>query len=84
MTLTTDGGSVKGLDQVVCLVNAFKATPSFQSVDPIAPITINGHTYQSMKQERQTVATLLRSLNNSEQAAAKLSTTFRDVLFGTY
>lgn len=57
-------------------------TPSFRGVEPIAPVTINGHTYQALEQERQAFATLLGSLNSTEQATAKLSATFRDVLLG--
>ena len=57
-------------------------TPSFRGVEPIAPVTINGHTHQSLEQERQAFATLLGSLNSNEQAVAKLSATFRDILLG--
>ncbi len=57
-------------------------TPSFRGVEPIAPVTINGQTHQSLEQERQAFATLLGSLNGNEQATARLSATFRDVLLG--
>ena len=57
-------------------------TPSFRGVEPIAPVTVNGRTYQPAEQERQAFATLLGSLSSSEQATAKLSATFRDVLLG--
>lgn len=57
-------------------------TPSFRGVEPMAPVTANGHTYQPMAQEQQAFADLLSSLNSSEQAIAKLSATFRDVLLG--
>lgn len=67
---TYSGGKVMGL------------TPSFRGVEPIAPVTINGHTYQSMEQERQAFADLLGSLTSHEQATAKLSGTFRDILLG--
>ena len=63
-------------------------TPAFQGVEPTTPVsnTINGQvtnqTFQPMEQERQAFATLLTSLSSSEQAAAKLSTTFGDVVLG--
>jgi hypothetical protein len=57
-------------------------TPSFRGVEPIAPITVNGHTYQSMEQERQSFAELLGSLTSEQQATARLSATFRDILLG--
>lgn len=57
-------------------------TPSFRGVEPIAPVTINGHTHQSLEQERQAFATMLGSLSNNEQTTAKLTSTFRDVLLG--
>ncbi len=57
-------------------------TPAFRGVEPIAPVTVNGRTHQSMEQERQAFADLLGSLITSEQAAAKLPATFRDVLLG--
>ncbi|GAB4038415.1 DUF3500 domain-containing protein [Spirosoma gilvum] len=57
-------------------------TPSFRGVEPIAPVTINGHTYQPMEQERQAFADLLSGLSSSQQATAKLSGMFRDILLG--
>lgn len=57
-------------------------TPSFRGVEPIVPVTINGHTYQSLGQERQAFADMLGSLTSSQQDAARLSSTFRDVLLG--
>ena len=67
---TYNGGKLTGL------------TPSFRGVEPIAPVTINGHTYQSLGQEREAFAALLGSLNSNEQATARLSVSFRDVLLG--
>ncbi|WP_240543684.1 DUF3500 domain-containing protein [Spirosoma foliorum] len=61
---------------------AIGLTPSFRGVEPIAPVTINGRTHQSMEQERQAFANMLGSLSPSEQTTAKLSGTFRDVLLG--
>ena len=61
---------------------AIGVTPSFRGVEPIAPVMANGRTYQPVEQERQAFATLLGSLNSNEQATAKLSSTFRDVLLG--
>ncbi|MVM33668.1 DUF3500 domain-containing protein [Spirosoma sp. HMF4905] len=61
---------------------AIGLTPSFRGVEPIAPVTINGRTHQSMEQERQAFADMLGSLTNAEQTTAKLSATFRDILLG--
>lgn len=57
-------------------------TPSFRGVEPIAPVTINGHTYQSLGQERQAFADMPGSLSSPQQDAARLSSTFRDILLG--
>jgi hypothetical protein len=57
-------------------------TPSFRGVEPLAPVTVNGRTHQSMEQERQAFAELLSSLDKPQQDAARLSATFRDVLLG--
>ena len=57
-------------------------TPSFRGVEPMAPVTVNGHTYQSMGQEQQAFAGLIGSLTTSQQETAKLSATFRDILLG--
>ncbi len=67
---TYNGGKVTGL------------TPSFRGVEPLAPFTRNGRTYEPMGQERQAFADLLGSLSSSEQATAKLSTSFSDILLG--
>ncbi|WP_232074268.1 DUF3500 domain-containing protein [Spirosoma aureum] len=61
---------------------AIGVTPSFRGVEPIASVTINSHTYQPIEQERQAFADMLGSLNSNEQATARLSATFRDVLLG--
>ncbi|MDO7854056.1 DUF3500 domain-containing protein [Hymenobacter convexus] len=57
-------------------------TPSFRGVEPMTPVKANGRTYQPMEQERQAFAALLGSLSPPQQATAKLSTSFRDVLLG--
>lgn len=68
--------------------NTYKAgkiigvTPSFRGVEPMTPVKANGRTYQPLEQERQAFAALLGSLNATQQATAKLSTSFRDVLLG--
>lgn len=67
---TYNGGKLTGM------------TPSFRGVEPIAPVTINGHTYQSLGQEQEAFAALLSSLTVKEQATARLSVSFRDVLLG--
>ena len=67
---TYNGGKLTGM------------TPSFRGVEPIAPVTVDGHTYQSLGQEREAFAALLSSLTPNEQATARLSVSFRDVLLG--
>ena len=62
--------------------NLLGVTPSFRGVEPMTPVQANGRTYQPMEQERQALAALLGSLNPQQQATAKLSTSFRDVLLG--
>ncbi|SOD92851.1 DUF3500 domain-containing protein [Spirosoma fluviale] len=57
-------------------------TPSFRAVEPMAAVTANNRTYQPVEQERQAFATLLAALSTSEQATAKLTTTFTDILLG--
>ena len=48
----------------------------------MAAVTVNGRTYQPVEQERAAFAALLAGLSTSEQASAKLSTTFTDILLG--
>ncbi|GAB2535893.1 DUF3500 domain-containing protein [Spirosoma aerophilum] len=57
-------------------------TPSFRAVEPMASVTANSRTYQPVEQERQAFATLLAALSASEQTAAKLSSSFTDILLG--
>ena len=67
---TYEGGKITGV------------TPSFRGVEPMTAVTINGRTYQPVEQERQAFADLLTGLSSGEQAKAKLSSTFRDILLG--
>ena len=57
-------------------------TPAFRGVEPTAPVsnTANGRTYQPMEQERIAFASMLTGLSSSEQATAKLSATFTDLV----
>ncbi|MVN77484.1 DUF3500 domain-containing protein [Hymenobacter sp. HMF4947] len=57
-------------------------TPDFRGAEPMTPVTDHGHTYQPLEQERAAFAALLSSLSVAEQAKARLTTTFRDVLLG--
>ena len=57
-------------------------TPAFRGVEPMTAVTVNGRTYQPVEQERLAFATLLGGLSSGEQATAKLSATFRDILLG--
>jgi len=57
-------------------------TPSFRGVEPMAAVTANGRTYQPVEQERQAFADVLASLSSSQQATAKTSSTFTDLLLG--
>lgn len=67
---TYNGGKITGV------------TPSFRAVEPMAAVTVNGRTYQPVEQERQAFAALLAGLSSAEQATAKLSGTFTDILLG--
>jgi len=67
---TYNGGKITGV------------TPSFRAVEPMAAVTANGRTYQPVEQERQAFAAVLAGLSSTEQAAAKLSTTYTDILLG--
>jgi hypothetical protein len=57
-------------------------TPAFRAIEPTYAVTENGKTYQPMEQERLAFAAMLTGLSSSEQATAKLSATFRDVVLG--
>jgi Protein of unknown function (DUF3500) len=58
------------------------ATPSFRSSEPSGVFTYNGATYQPMLQELAAFAAMLTGLSASEQATAKLSSTFTDLVVG--
>lgn len=47
-----------------------------------AAFTIDGNTYQPMAQERDSLAAILAIFSTAELAAAKLSTTFNDIVLG--
>jgi len=57
-------------------------TPAFRGVEPTAAVTENNRTYQPMDQERLAFAALLTGLSSTEQATAKLSSTFSDLVLG--
>jgi hypothetical protein len=57
-------------------------TPAFRGVEPASAVTANGKTYQPFEQERAVFATMLGGLSTAEQATAKLSSTYSDILLG--
>lgn len=57
-------------------------TPAFRGVEPATAVTANSKTYQPFEQERATFATMLGGLSTTEQATAKLSATYSDILLG--
>ena len=59
-------------------------TPAFRGVEPSTPVsnTANGQTYQPVEQERVAFASMLTALSSSEQATAKLASTFTDLVLG--
>ena len=57
-------------------------TPSFRGVEPMAAVTANSRTYQPVEQERAAFADMIAGLSTSEQATAKLSSTFSDIVLG--
>jgi hypothetical protein len=58
------------------------ATPSFRSSEPSGVFTQAGTTYQPMLQELAAFSALLTGLSAAEQATAKLSATFTDLVLG--
>lgn len=58
------------------------ATPAFRSAEPFATFTWNGAQNQPLQQERSALSAMLNGLSATEQASAKLSTTFTDILVG--
>jgi len=61
--------------------NVVSITPSHQGVEPTS-WTSNGLTYAPLKSEHDAMKAMLASLSETELAAAKLATTFSDVLLG--
>ncbi|TAE22980.1 MAG: DUF3500 domain-containing protein [Cytophagales bacterium] len=67
---TYNGGKITGV------------TPSFRAVEPATAVTANSRTYQPMEQERLAFAAMLTALSSAEQATAKTTSSFNDVLLG--
>lgn len=67
---TYNAGSVTGI------------TPSFRAVEPMAAVSANSRTYQPIEQERAAFAAMIAGLSTTEQATAKLSASFGDVVLG--
>jgi hypothetical protein len=59
-------------------------TPAFRGVEPTSVVsnTATGQSYQSMEQERVAFAAMLTGLSSTEQATAKLSGTYSDLVLG--
>ncbi len=58
------------------------ATPAFRSAEPYDSFTWNGVQNQPLQQERLAMSNMLSALDTTEQASARLSTTFTDLLVG--
>ena len=58
------------------------ATPSFRGVEPFASFTWNSVSNQPLVQEKDALAAMLTGLSSAEQATAKLSSTFSDLVLG--
>jgi len=58
------------------------ATPSFRGVEPFATFTWNSTSNQPLQQEQATLSAMLTGLSSSEQATAKLSSTYTDLVAG--
>ena len=58
------------------------ATPSFRGVEPFTTFTWNGKSNQPLQSEQAAFAAMLSGLSSSEQATAKLSATYSDLLVG--
>ncbi len=57
------------------------ATPHFEAIEPLNFVS-NGITYQPINEEKVSLAAMLNALNSTELAAAKLSSTFGDIIMG--
>ena len=60
------------------------ATPSFRGVEPFGKFTQNGVENQPLDQEQTALSAMLTGLSEEQQAAAKLTGTFRDILTGPH
>lgn len=58
------------------------ATPSFRGVEPFATFALNGTSNQPLQQEAAAFSAMLTGLSASEQATAKLSQTYSDLVAG--
>lgn len=58
------------------------ATPSFRGVEPFTRFTENGRDNAPMAEERDAFAAMLGALTPEQQATAKLSQTFTDLIVG--
>ncbi len=58
------------------------ATPSFRAVEPFTTFTWNGKSNQPLQQEQVTFSTMLTGLSSANLTAAKLSSTYSDLVVG--
>jgi Protein of unknown function (DUF3500) len=58
------------------------ATPSFRGIEPLSTVEVDGVTVEPEQQEQQAFAAMLGSLDATQSAAAKLSTSYNDILLG--
>ena len=58
------------------------ATPSFRGIEPFSTVEVDGDTVQPEQQEQEAFAALLTSFDATQAAAAKLSTSYTDILLG--
>ena len=58
------------------------ATPSFRGIEPFSTVEVDGVTVQPEQQEQEAFAALLTSFDATQAAAAKLSTSYSDILLG--
>lgn len=58
------------------------ATPSFRGIEPNSSFQLNGTTNQPMAVKEAALAALLAGLTSDQQAAAKLSKTYSDLVLG--
>ncbi|RZK62772.1 MAG: DUF3500 domain-containing protein [Hymenobacter sp.] len=58
------------------------ATPSFRGVEPYSTFTWNGTSNQPLQQEAAAFAAMLTGLSSTEQATARQSATYSDLVLG--